>query len=107
MPGEDDLLVLGSKTLREKLSIGVMKQLRDTASASGRGASSTEHAPAEVPAMLLELIGVRRVAVTMEVMQQVADIEVKAAGETNGFKNALLYRVPRCSSVSRRWRMRS
>ena len=88
MPGEDDLLVLRSKTLREKLSIDVMKQLRDTAAASGAGASTTEHAPAEVPAMPPEIIGVRRVAVTMEAMQ-VADIESEADGETNGFEHLL------------------
>ena len=93
MPGEDDLLILGSKTLRGKLSIDVMKQLRDTAAASGGGASITEHAPAKVPAMPPEVIGVRRVAVTMEVMQA-ADIEVEAAGETNGFEDALLGREP-------------
>ena len=89
------MLILGSKTLREKLSIDVMKQLRDTAAASGGGTSSTECAPAEVPAMPPEVIGVRRVAVTIEAMQQVADIEVDAAGETNGFKDALLDRVPK------------
>ncbi|CAN0394168.1 unnamed protein product, partial [Ascophyllum nodosum] len=95
MPGEDDLLVLGLKTLREKLSIDVMKQLRDRAAASAGGASNTEHAPAEIPAMSPEIIGVRRVAVTMEAMQQVADTEVEAAGETGGFKDALLDRVPK------------
>ena len=88
MPGEDDFLILGSKTLRDKLSIDVMKQLRDTAAASGGGASTTEHASAEVPAMPPEIIGVRRVAVTMEAMQ-VADIESKADGETNGFEHLL------------------
>ena len=40
MPGEDDLLILGSKTLREKLSIDVMKQVKDAAVVSGGGASS-------------------------------------------------------------------
>ena len=40
-----------------------------------------------------EVIGVRRVAVTMEAMQQVADIEVEAGGETDGFKDALLVRL--------------
>ena len=79
MPGEDDLLIVGSKTLREKLSIDVMKQLRDTAAASGGGASSTEDAPAKVLAMPPEVIGVRRVAVTVEAMQQVGDIEEEAA----------------------------
>ena len=92
MPGEDDLLTLGSKPLREKLDIDVIKQLRDTAVASTSGTSSTESAPAEISAMPPEIIGVRRTAVTMEVVQQVADIEVEAAGETNGFKNALLDR---------------
>ena len=37
-----------------------MKQLRDTAVASGDGASTTEHAPAEVPAMPPEIIAGRR-----------------------------------------------
>ena len=64
MPGEDDLSIIRPKTLREKLSIDVMKQLRDTAAASGGGASITEHAAAEVPAMPPEIIGVRRVAIT-------------------------------------------
>ena len=41
-----------------------------------------------------ELIGVYRVAVTIEVMQKVADIQVEAAGETHGFKDALLDREP-------------
>ena len=59
-----------------------MKQLRDTAAASGGGASITEHAPAEEPAMPPEIIGVRRVAVTIKAMQ-LADIEVEAAGEVN------------------------
>ena len=79
MPGENDLLVLGPKTLRKKLSIDVMKQLQDTAAASGGGASSAEHASAELPAMPPEVIGVRRVAVTVEAMQNVADIEEEAA----------------------------
>ena len=68
MPGEDDWLVLGSKTLHEKLSVDVMKQLKDTAAASGGGASITEHAPAEVPAMPPEIMGMRRVTVTIEAM---------------------------------------
>ena len=93
MPGEDDLLVLGSKTMREKLSIEVMKQLRDTSAASGGGTSITEHAPAEVPVMPPEIFGVRRVALTMEAMQ-LADIEVEDAGETNGFEDVLLDREP-------------
>ena len=91
MPGEDNLLNLGSKTLREKLSIDVMKQLRDTAAASEGDASITEHAPAEVPAMPPEIIGVRRVAVTIGTMQ-LADIEVEAAGEINWFEDVLLDR---------------
>ena len=70
-----------------------MEQLRDTAATSGGGASSTDNSPAEVPAMPPEIIGVSRVAVTMKAMQQVADIEVEAAGETDGFKDALLNRV--------------
>ena len=70
MPGENDLLILGPKTLPETLDIDVMKQLRDTAAASGGGASSMDHAPAEVPTMPPGVIGVRRVAVTMEAMQQ-------------------------------------
>ena len=92
MPGEDDLLILGSKTLHEKLDIDAMKQLRDMAATSGGGASSTEPAPAEVPAMPPGIIDVRRVAVSMGAMQQVADTEVEAAGEPNGFKDALLDR---------------
>ena len=92
MPGEDDLLILGSKTLREKLSVDVMKQLRDMAAVSRGGASITAHAPAEVPAMPPEIIGVRRVAVTMEAM--LADIEVEAAGETDGLEDVLLDREP-------------
>ena len=92
MPGEDDLLILGSRTLREKLIIDVMNQLRDTATASGGGASTTEKAPAKVPPMKPGVIGVRRVVVTMEVMQQAAGIEVEAAGETDRFKDMLLDR---------------
>ena len=38
--------------------------------------------------MLAGVIGVRRLAVTVAVMQQVADIEVAAAGEVGGFKYA-------------------
>ena len=93
MPEEDNLLILRSKTLREKLSIDVMKQLRDTAAASGGGASIMEHAPAEVPAMPPKIIGVHRVAVTTEEMQ-LADIEGEAAGETNGLEDVLLDREP-------------
>ena len=74
MRREDDLLVIGSSTLREKLDIDVMEKLRDTARASGGGARSTEPARSEVPPMPPEMIGVRRVAVAMEAMQ-VADIE--------------------------------
>ena len=80
MPGEDELLFLRSKTLREKFSIDVMKQLRDTATATGNGTSSTENSLAEVPAMRPEIVGMHRAAVTMEVTQKVADIEVEAAG---------------------------
>ena len=67
-----------------------MKQLRGTTVASGSGASSTELAPADVPTIPPEIIGVHRVAVTMKVMQKLADIEVEAAGKTNGFKDTLL-----------------
>ena len=95
MPGEDYLLILGTKTLREKISIDVIKQLRNTTAASGGGAGSTEYAPAEVPAVPPEIIDVRCVAVTIEAMQQVADIKVEAAGETDEFKDALLDRVPK------------
>ena len=93
LPGEDDLLILGSKTLREKLDIDVMRQLRDTAVASGGSPRGTEPAPAEVPPSPPQIIGVRLVKVTMEAMQ-VADMEVETAGETNGFKDALLDREP-------------
>ena len=89
MPGKNYLLVLGSKTLREKLSIDVMKQFRDTAAASGGDTSITKHAPAVVPAMSPEIIGVHRVVVTMEATQ-VADIKVEAAGGTNRFEDAIL-----------------
>ena len=80
MRREDDVLFLGSKTLREKLDIDVMEQLRDMAAASGGGASSMEPAPAEVSPMPPEIIVVRRVAVTMEAMQ-VADIEKETTWE--------------------------
>ena len=93
MPGEDDLLIPGSKTLREKLSIDMMMQLRVTSAASGGGESITEHAPSELSVMPPEIIDVRRVAPTMEAMQLV-DIEVEAAGETNGFEDVLLDREP-------------
>ena len=88
MPGEDNLLILWSKMLREELSIGVMKQPRDTAAALGGDASSTKHAPAEVPAVLPEIVGVRLVAVMMEAIQ-VVEIEVEAAGETDGSRTLL------------------
>ena len=81
--------ILRSKTLGEKLSIDVMKQVRDTSAASGGGTSSTDHSLTEVLTMRHKIIAMRRMAVTMEVMQKVTDIEVEAAGETNGFKDAL------------------
>ena len=90
MRGKYDLLIVGSKTLRKKLSVHVMKQLRDTAAGLGGGASRLEHAPAEELTMPPKEFGVRCVAVTMEEMQQVAHIEVEAAGETDGFNDALL-----------------
>ena len=58
-----------------------MKQLMDTAATSGGGASSTEPARPKVTPMSPEIIGVRRVAVTMETMQ-VADIEKETTWET-------------------------
>ena len=76
----DDLLVIGSKMLRENIDIDVMKQLMDTAATSGGGASSTGPARPEVSPMPPEMIGVRRVAVTMETMQ-VADIEKETTWE--------------------------
>ena len=84
---ENGLLTLGSKTLCEKLDIDVTKQFRDTTAASGGGGSSTESAPAEMPPMPPEIIGVRRAASSMEVME-VAEIEVETAGEINGVKDA-------------------
>ena len=66
MPGEGNSFILGSKRLRKKLSIEVMKPLMDTAPASRVGASNTEPAPAEVPAISPEVIIVRHVAVTMK-----------------------------------------
>ena len=51
MPGEGNSFKLGPKTLRKKLSIEVMKPLMDAAASSRVGASNTEPAPAEVPAM--------------------------------------------------------
>ena len=58
-----------------------MKQLMDTAATVGGGASSTEPARPKVTPMSPEIIGVRRVAVTMETMQ-VADIEKETTWET-------------------------
>ena len=81
MRREQDLLLIWSKTLREKLDIDVMKQLTDTAATSGGGASSTEPARLKVMPMSPEIIGVRRVVVTMETMQ-VADIEKETTWET-------------------------
>ena len=63
MPGEDNQLILGSKTLRKKLDVDVMKQLREMAA----------QAFAEVPAMPPKVASVRSVTVTIEAMQQVAD----------------------------------
>lgn len=79
MPGNDDSFTLGSETLREKLSFDVMIQLEDIPAAGGAshaeskdGARSTDRAPAEVPALPQETIGVRRVTVTVRAMQQPA-----------------------------------
>ena len=93
-PGEDGLLILGSMTLHETLEIDNMKQLRDTAVALGGGACSTEYAPSVVSAIPPEVIALRRVVVTMEAIQYAAGIEVEAAEETDGLKNALLDRRP-------------
>ena len=93
MPREYDSLILGSsKTLHDKYNIDEMTPLKDTAAASGGGESSTELAPAEVPVIPFEIFSVRRVAITMGIMHQVADIEVGAFGETDRFKDALLER---------------
>ena len=47
-----------------------------------------------------EVIGVRRVTVTMEAMQQVDDIEGRTAGETDEFKDGLLDKGPKIMMCS-------
>ena len=90
MAREDGSLTLRSKMLCEKLNQNVMKQLRQTTAASGGGVSSMESAPAGVSALPSEVVGMRRVAVIIEVIKQVGDIEVEVARERDRFKNALL-----------------
>ena len=66
MPGESNSFILGSNTLRKKLSIEVIKPLMDIAAASRVGASNTEPAPAEMPVMSPEVIVVHNVAVIIK-----------------------------------------
>ena len=81
MPEEDDSFIQESTTLREKLNVDVIKQLKYMAAASRGGANSMYPAVADMPAMPPEVISVRHLAVTMEGMQQVANIEVEFAGK--------------------------
>ena len=66
MPREGNSFILGSNTLRKKLSIEVIKPLMDIAAASRVDASNTEPAPAEGPVISPEVIIVRHVAVTIK-----------------------------------------
>ena len=84
MPGEGDSLILGLKTMREKLNIEAMKSLMDAAAVSRVGTSNTQPASAEGQAMPPEIIGVRHVAATMNAVQQVAVIEAEDLGKPVG-----------------------
>ena len=64
-----------------------MERLKDTDTASGGGGSSTETAPAKLRAMQPKVVCVPRVTATMKPMQREVSIGVKAAEETNGFKD--------------------
>ena len=68
----------------------MMERLKDTATTSGGGGSSTEPAPAKLRAMQPKVVGVRRVTATMKPMQREFGIGVKAAEEIHGFKDTLL-----------------
>ena len=50
IPEEDDSFILESKTLREKLNVEVIKQLKYMAAASTGGANSMYPAVADMPA---------------------------------------------------------
>ena len=88
----DDPLILGSKTLRDKPSKNMMVQPKGMATASGGGVSSTEPAASKVRAMHSKVVGVRRVPVKVNAMQQVVDIGVRATEKTDGFMDALINR---------------
>ena len=92
IPEVDDLLILGSKTLRDKPRKNMKEQPKGMATASGGGVSSTEPAASKVRAMRPNVFGLRRVAVKMKAMQQVVDNEVRAAEKTDGFMDTLINR---------------
>ena len=92
IPEVDDPLILGSKTLRDKPGKNMMEQPKGMATASGGGVSSTEPAASKVRAMQSKAVGMRRVTVKVNAMQQVVDIGVRAAEKTDGFVDALINR---------------
>ena len=65
----------------------MMERLKDTATASGGGGSSTEPAPAKLRVMQPKVVCVPRVTATMKPMQREVGIGVKDAEETHGFKD--------------------
>ena len=97
----DDSLILGSKTLRDKPSKKIMGQPKGMATASGGGVSSTEPAGSKVRAMQSKVVGVRRVTVKVNAMQQVVDIAVRATEKTDGFMDALINRGRNIATSSR------
>ena len=68
----------------------MMEWLKDTATTSGGGGSSTGPAPAKLRSLQPKVVGVRRVTATMKPMQREVGIGVKAAEEIHGFKDTLL-----------------
>ena len=69
IPGTDSVLILGSKTLREKVGIDVTASLKDKAQSGDR---SSEDKPEDVGSC--GEISLQRVAVTMEGMQAVSKV---------------------------------
>ena len=91
LPGGDDVLILGSKTLREQLNINVMDGLMAKVMGPGiPGAGGQE----ELARRLGGHVSIRLVSLALDAVQEIVDLETAVGEEDESRTDALLARGP-------------
>ena len=91
LPGGDDVLILGSKTLREQLNIDVMDGLKAKVLGPGIPGAGGQEELARCPG---GHVSMRHVSLALDAVQQIAELEAAAGEEDESFTGALLARGP-------------